>query len=120
MQRHNDELTTYELQLKAKIANQFNLAQLGDNKIRQIIQTQFDNILGKYELILHIELLCVIEYIRKSQDRELFKYLFESDNTKSQNSEYRFNDKLAQMVNEIYTSFKVVLSYIAENSVVNH
>jgi hypothetical protein len=121
MQCHNDELTTYELQLKAKIATQKNLVQMGDNKIRQIIQTQFDKIFGEYGPILGIIFLCVIEHIRKSQDRELFKYLFESDNAKSQNTEYlRFNDKLSQMVKEICISFKMVLSNIAENQVINH
>ena len=121
MQRHNDELTTYELQLKAKIAIQKNLVQMGDNKIRQIIQTQFDKIFGEHEPILGIIFLCVIEHIRKSQDRELFNYLFESDNAKSQNTEYlRFNGKLSQMVKEICISFKRVLSNIAENQVINH
>ena len=54
MQRHIDELTTYELQLKATIASQMNLVELGENKIRmgetkirQIIQTQFDKIFAE-------------------------------------------------------------------------
>ena len=98
-----------------------NKIKMGENKIRQIIQTQFDNIFGEHEPILGIIFLRVIEHIRKSQDRELFKYLFESDNAKSQNTEYlRFNDKLAQMVKEICISFKMVLSNIAENQVINH
>jgi hypothetical protein len=128
MQHHNDELSTYELQLKAKITNQINLVQMGENKIRmgenkirQIIQTQFDKIFDKYDPMLYISFFIVIDYIRKSDDKELLKYLFEGDNAKSQNTEYlRYNDKIDQMVKEIRLSFKTELFKIAENNVINH
>ena len=59
---------------------------------------------------------CVINYLRNSQDRQLIKHIFDSDNAESQNTEYTLqsNSKLDEMFKDICASFRSVLLKIVE------
>jgi len=121
LMRQNDQLTTQELQLKAKIATQMNLVLKGEPRIKQIIQNQLEKNFYQYESIFGIVFYCFIEYIRNSQDRELFKYLFESDHANSQNIEWlQSYEKLVKKVNEISIPFRNLLLIIVEKYVTNY
>ena len=94
---------------------------MGENKIKQIIRTIFDKIFYEYEPVLGIVFICIIVYLRHSQDKELLKYIFESNDAESQSIEYlRFNNKLAEKVKEICIPFQMLLLKIVEDNVSNY
>ena len=116
VQRHVNELILIGRQLGAKIAIQMNLIQSGSNKLDELTQNISSNIFGKQEPILKIMFYCVINYLRNSQDRQLIKHIFDSDNAESQNTEYTLqsNSKLDEMFKDICASFRGVLLKIVE------
>jgi hypothetical protein len=59
---------------------------------------------------------CVINSLRNSQNRNLIKHIFDSDDAESQNTEYTLqcDRKLGEIFKEICSSFRRVMPKIVE------
>ena len=74
-----------ELKLRANVATQMDVIKRGTLKLDEMTQNISHKIFGKDEPILRIMFDCVINSLRNSQDRQLIKHIFDSDNAESQN-----------------------------------
>ena len=115
-QSYIDELVLTELKLRANVATQMDVIKRGTLKLDEMTQNISHQIFGKDEPILRIMFDCVINSLRNSQDRQLIKHIFDSDNAESQNSEYTLQSysKLDEMFKDICASIRSVLPKIVE------
>ena len=73
--RHSDDLITYELQLKAKIATQMNIVQKGETRINQIVQVNLTRSFMNMSRFLALCLFTYGAYSKLSRQRAFQVYI---------------------------------------------